>query len=343
MIDTIKFRAPLSEALLNAVVAKYKDTQALNRPYILEKIQTRFGRFTIKIYPSEGYIEMELSPSKYMRGHNVVGTNNITKLLNGVMKMIYRHFSLLVTAVDRALYKQHGFTLLRVDLTASFIVESQAEVVNTMSLIRQHLLILNHNVVVHVTPEGTETIYIGKASSRSSVKFYNKYREMLHANKGKGKAAIAIKALPYYDDILKHAERVVRFEFTFRAPELKRRSLNSSLVWDANKVRILLQEKLCKLGLSSQLIAKLPTEVVGDLKGIKLIKYEQWLDGINLRKTLLPATFTRYRKYFLTFGLDIARTRVQAPQGAALTRRLSVAKMRMGYPKRFVETGAVFR
>jgi len=343
MIDTIKFRAPLSEALLNAVVAKYKDTQALNRPYILEKIQTRFGSFTVKIYIIEGYIEMELSPSKHMRGHNVVGTNNITKLLNGVMKMIYRHFSLRDTANDHAFYKQHGFTLLRVDLTASFIVESQAEVVNTMSLIRQHLLILNHNVVVHETPEGAETIYIGKASSRSSVKFYNKYLELLHSNKGNGKAAIAIKSLPYYDEILSYAERVVRFEFTIRSPELKYRSLNNSLVWDANKVRVLLQEKLCKLGLSSQLIAKLPTEVVDDLNDVKLNKYEQWLDGINLRKTLLPATFTRYRKYFLTFGLDIARTRVLAPQGAALTRRLSVAKMHVGYPKRFVEMGAVYR
>jgi hypothetical protein len=56
-----------------------------------------------------------------------------------------------------------------------------------------------------------------------------------------------------------------------------------------------------------------------------------------------PGTFTRHRKYFLTFGLDIIRTRGQAPKGVVLSRRLSVPKMRITYPKRFVALGAVYR
>lgn len=343
MIDTIKFQAPVPKTLRNAVLAKHKDNPAINYRYILEKIQTRFGRFTIKIFLSEGYMEMELSPAKHLQGHNVFGTNLLSKLLYGVMKLIYAHIDVPYSKREHVIYKQQGFTILRIDLTASFLVGSQAKVVNTMNLIRQHLLIFDHDIVVHETPKGIETVYVGKSSSRSSVKFYNKYLELLDKNKGKGKAATAIKALLYYADVLSYAERVVRFEYTIRTQELKHQGWESSLAWSGSMVRELLEEKLCKLGLSAQLIAELPAEVVSDLYEVKRNKYVRWAKGDELRKILHPATFTRDRKFFLTHGLDIARTHAQTPKGVVLTSRLSTEKMRMTYPTRFVETGAVFR
>jgi len=343
MIDTIKFQAPESKALRNAVLAKHKDNPAINYRYILEKVKTRFGSFTIKIFLSEGYMRMELSPAKHLQGHNVFGTNRLSKLLYGVMRLIYAHFDVQYSKREHAIYKQQGFTILRIDLTASFLVGSQAKVVNTLNLLRQHLLILGHDVVVHVTPEGIETIYIGKSSSRSSVKFYNKYLELLDKNKGKGKAATAIKALPYYADVLSYAEKVVRFEYTIRAQELRRLELDSSLTWSGSMVSELLEGKLCKLGLSAQLIAELPAEIVSYLNEVKRNIYVRWAEGDELRKILHPATFTRDRKFFLIHGLDIARTHAQTPKGVVLTSRLSTEKMRMTYPTRFVETGAVFR
>jgi len=343
MIDTIKFKAPIPKALGNAVLAKHKDNPAIKYLYILEKIQTKFDRFTIKIFISERYMEMELSPAKHLQGHNVFGTNLLGNLLYEVMKLIYAHFGIQYSKREHAIYKEQGFMILRIDLTASFLVRSQARVVNTMNLIRQHLLILGYDVVVHETPEGIETVYIGKSSSRSSVKFYNKYLELLDKNKGNGKAATAIKALPYYADVLSYAERVVRFEYTIRTQELKHQGWESSLAWSGSMVRELLEEKLCKLGLSAQLIAELPAEVVSDLNEVKRNKYVRWAKGDELRKILHPATFTRDRKFFLTHGLDIARTHAQAPKGVVLTSRLSTEKMRMTYPTRFVETGAVFR
>lgn len=343
MIDTIKFQAPIPKALRNAVLAKHKDNPAINYRHILEKVQTSFGRFTIKIFIREGYMEMELSPAKHLQGHNVFGTNRLDQLLYGVMKLIYAHFGVQYSKREHAIYIQQGFTILRIDLTASFLVGLQAKVVNTMNLLRQHLLILGQNVVLHETPKGVETVYIGKSSSRSSVKFYNKYLELLNKNKGNGKAAAAIKALPYYADIVNYAEKVVRFEFTIRARKLTSKGWESSLAWSGSMVRELLEEKLCKLGLSAQLIAELPAEVVSDLNEVKRKKYVRWAEGDELRKILHPATFTRDRKFFLTHRLDIARTHAQTPKGVVLTSRLSTEKMRITYPKRFVETGAVFR
>lgn len=343
MNDTIKSRAPLTKSLRNAVLAKHKGTPAINYRYILEKVQTRFGSFKIKIFISEGYMEMELSPAKHLQGHNVFGTNRLGNLLHGVMKLIYTHFGVRYTKAERAIYKQQGFTILRIDLTASFIVGPQAKVIYIMNLIRQHLLILGFNIVVHVSPDGIETIYVGKSASRSSAKFYNKYLEILDKNKGNGKAATLIKALPYYADVLAYAKKVVRFEFTIRSQELKRLELDNSLAWSFSRVRELLEEKLGKLGLSAQLIAELPAEVIADLNEVKRNKYRRWVEGNNLRETLHPATFARDRKFFLMHGLDIARTHAQAPKGVVLTSRLSVPKMRMAFPARLVETGAVFR
>lgn len=342
MIDTIKFRAPLLKTVYKAVLAKYKDTPAIKYRYIWERVQTRFGSFKIKILINDGYMEMELSPARHLQGHNVFGTNRLGKLLHGVMRLIYAHFDVPYPKREHTIYKNQGFTILRIDLTASFRVGSQAMVINTMNLIRQHLLILGHDIVVHVSPDGIDTIYVGKSSSRSSAKFYNKYLELLDKNKGNGKAATAIKALLYYPDVLAYAEKVVRFEFTIRSQELKRLELNNSLAWSVSRVRELLEEKLGKLGLSAQLIAELPADVVSGLNEVKHKKYRRWIKGDKLCETLHPATFTRDRKFFLTHGLDIARTYAQAANGVVLTRRLSVPKMRMAFPTRFVETGAVF-
>lgn len=87
---------------------------------------------------------------------------------------------------------------------------------DTMELIREHLLAQGINIVVHEGPQGIETIYVGKSSKRSTVKFYNKYREFL-ANCGE-----ATKSLPYYDEILNYAKKEVRFEISIRSQELKR-------------------------------------------------------------------------------------------------------------------------
>jgi len=338
MLDSTKTKIKITKALRNKILANKKQNIPGHFQYIKEKIETKFGSFFLRLYFEKRHIVIELSPTKHLVGHNIVGTNFAKKLLLGTIALIYRHYHQPFTKEEKAFYKKQDFSLSRGDATGGFLVGSQINVVNTMELIREHLLAHGHHIVVHEGTDGIETIYVGKSSSRSTVKFYNKYLEVM------AKGADAMKELPYYNEVMNYAKKVVRFEFTIRtSQELKRLGVKKSSEWNSNKVRELLTARLLKLGFSGQLLTELPAGVVAVLKQVKRNRYEQWLAGEDLSKTLNPANFTRDRKFFLTYGLDIARTRADTQNAVVLSGRVSPEKLKMTYPTRFVELGAVFK
>jgi len=334
MIDTIGIEAPMTKTLFQAVQSdeKTKSDGKKNYPSIWKKVSTPYGIFKLTIEVEKQTMSMELSPTLHLIGHNVFGTNNVELLIIGIIKLIYKRFKLDITKSDKMFYQERGFGITRIDLTASFIVGSQANVVNTMYLLREHLLAHDHHIVVHEGPDGIETIYLGKHSSRSSVKFYNKYLEVLAKNKS--------HELPYYSELLKYTEELVRFEVTLRSQSLK--GLNSSKAWNTAKIREILEDRLNKLGLSGQLLAELPPDVVAGLTGDKGSKYSLWLAGNDLRKHFQPYTFKRDRQFFLEKGIDITRLHADAQDAAWLSNMLSIERMQMTWPKRFVAMGAVY-
>lgn len=340
MIDTIKISAPISKRLMEVVRSEMRkksggDKLSTNHRYLYARVFTTFGNFKVTINAEEKTMEMELSPMKMLKGHNVFGTNHFDVLMLGVIEVIYHHFKLPFTDGTRLFYKRRGCRVCRMDVTASFLVESQNNVVDTLGMIRKHLLAHGHNIVTHEGPEGVETVYVGKSSKNSTAKFYNKHLEILARNNS------AAKALPYYQELLSYAEKVVRFEVTLRSPALKYYGLEDSEVWSVSKVRELLEERLVKLGFSGQLLAELPEEVVAGLGSDKRRKYQMWLDGIELRKYHAEWTFERDQVFFRRHRLDIVRPRIQAQNSVVLSSRLSVKQMKMTYPKRFVPLGAV--
>lgn len=337
MIDTLKFIAPITKALLNAILAEIKDTPAMNYRFIWKRVQTEFGSFKLRISIENQTMEMELSPMKYLKGHNLFGTNLPQPLILGILEVIYDHFQLQFTEKDQAFYKQHDFTILRSDLTGGFLVGSQNKVVDTMGLVREHLLAHGYDVVVHEGHDGIETLYLGKSSSHSTVKFYNKYRHILATSNS------ASKALPYFSELIRYSEKVVRIEFTLRSRVLKDYGLKNLKAWRVSKVREILEAELHKLGLSGQLLAELPEDVAAGLNGDKLRKYRMWSDEIDMLNYYSPETFERDRKFFHERGLDIARPHTQALDSVLLSSRLSVEKLKMTYPKRFVDLGAVYK
>lgn len=338
MLDSTKTKIKITKALLNKILAQKEQSIPDHFQYIKEKIETEFGSFLLLLYFKRRHIVIELSPTKHLVGHNIVGTNFARKLILGAVRLIYQNYHLRFTKDEKAFYARQDFSLTRGDATGGFLVGSQKNVVNTMELIREHLLAHGHHIVVHEGPNGIETIYVGKSSTRSTVKFYNKYLEIM------AKGAEAMKELPYYDEVMNYAKKVVRFEVTVRtSDELKRLGLKKSSEWNPFKVRELLTARLRKLGFSDQLLTELPPGVVAGLNQVKGKRYEQWLAGEYLRKTLKPPNFARDRKYFLSHGVDITRTPADTQDAVVLSSRVSPEKLKMTYPMRFVELGAVFK
>lgn len=330
MIDTIGYTSQMTRKLLKAALPHNKNSYS--RFWVW--VPTRFGRFKIIVNVDEQTMTMELSPMMHLVGHNVFGTNHLENLIFGVLELIYSHFQLPFTDREKEFYIEKGFEMSRVDLTASFLVGSQNKIFDTMDLLSEHLLDHGYHIVKHEGPDGVETVYVSKSSSRSTVKFYNKYREML----AKGKAV----GLPYFQELLRYVEKLLRYELTLRTPHLKYHGLEHSKSWTISKVRELLERQLHELGFSGQLLAELPDDVVEGLSPEKRSKYSLWVVGNDMRKHFPPHTLARDRKLFLQHGIDFGRTHADAQDAVLLSERLSVEKMRMTWPKKFVPLGAVY-
>ena len=331
MIDWISANAPMTKRLHKAVLAS--NTSGYRR--IWARVITRFGSFKITIHVEKQRISWDISPMKYLVGHNLFGTNNLTLLVLDILELIYNRFGLTFTERDVAFYTELGVLLSRVDVNGCFLVGSQINVVETMYLLREYFLDHGRDIVAHEGPDGIETLYLGKNSSRSTLKFYNKYREML----AKGNSM----NLPYYDELLRLAEKMVRFEATERTPQLQESGRKKSKVWTPGTAREILEGALHDLGLSSQLLAELPDDDLADLNAACRAKYTLWRDGIDLSQHYPAYTFDRDRKMFLGKGIDIARPHDRAQGAVALSAMLSVDQLRMTWPKRFVSMGAVYR
>ena len=193
MIDTIKIIAPMTNALYKAVMADPRKHLEFIPKSLWMWVETEFGRFKLTIDTVNKTMEMELSPAFHLQGHNVFGINILELLITGVMKLVYKRFNTPFTEKDTVFYIETGVKVCRIDLTASFVVGSQQNVAETMALAREHLLKRGHHIVIHEGPEGIETLYVGKSSKTSSVKFYNKYREVIDNNKS--------SELPFYTSV----------------------------------------------------------------------------------------------------------------------------------------------
>jgi II/X family phage/plasmid replication protein len=330
MIDWIGADAPMTKRLCKAVSTAHTG----GYPHFWARVEAPYGRFKITVHVETGRMSWDISPMKYLVGHNLFGTNDLGRILLGILTLIYNRFGLTFAERDAAFYADHGVLLSRVDVNGCFLVGSQIKVVDTMDLLREHFLDHGHNIVVHEAPDGIETLYLGKNSSNSTSKFYNKYLEM----QAKGKSS----SLPYYTELLSLAEKMVRFEVTERASALKASGLENSKEWTVGTARDVLKGALRDLGLSSKLLAELPDNDVTDLSAASRAKYSLWMAGNDLCKHYAKHTFNRDRKIFLGKGIDIARTHDHARDAVALSEMLSVDQLKMTWPKRFVSLGAVY-
>lgn len=333
MIDAMDGTAPMPKRLFDAAM----ETDTSGYRHLYKRVKMPFGPLLkLTIHVEDKTMSWEkLSPIKRLVGHNLFGPNSHKRLLIGILKPIYARFGLDFTKADADFFVQHGATLSRTDLTGGFRVGSQAKVVETMELLRDHFLDHGYNIVVHEGTNGIETLYLGKNESTCTLKFYNKYLEMLN-DKG-------LQKLPYYNELLEYAKSIVRVEYTARSPELERRGLQNTKDWTVSKVREILTETLEDLGLSTQLLAALPDHEVDELSEAANAKYKTWLLGNDLKDIYPKHTFARDRAAFLKKRIDIGRTHAYAEDAVSLSERLSVERLRMTWPKRFVPLGAVYR
>ena len=139
MIDWISASAPMTKRLFQAVLAA--DTKGLSS--IWARVKTPYGSFKTVVDVETRRMSWDISPMKYLVGHNLFGTNNLGRIVLGVLKLIYKRHGLTFTERDAAFYTERGVLLSRVDVNGCFLVGSQTKVVETMDLLREHLLTMD--------------------------------------------------------------------------------------------------------------------------------------------------------------------------------------------------------
>lgn len=239
------------------------------------------------------HITIDGNPVKFLQGHNLWGTDDLVGLVVAFMDKLAPLVGLQPTAWDRQLWLRGCFRVSRADLTRMFRLKSRAD---ALAWIRQ----AEQTATMPYRGRGQiskgSTLYFGKHSRRSSLKFYAKGQEF-DAN-----ASPAMKELPA---LVEYADAALRAEYVIRSMELKRLGLDVAANWEETTASSVTLEVLGKLHMDDYTM--ITPERIDELRPAVRAVYELWKEGHDIRGMYPKPTFYRYRKQLLdTLSVDIA-------------------------------------
>jgi II/X family phage/plasmid replication protein len=144
------------------------------------------------------------------------------------------------------------------------------------------------------------TVYAGKRSRSVTLRLYGKGGEL----RQRGLPA----RLERGADLLAYAAPLLRVEVTLRKRVLTARGLDTVAAWaDPAVARAIIDERGGLLEIEDAMT--LADDVLAELPRYLRLAYHAWRAGEDLRATCCRATFYRYRKALLAYGVDIAHPR----------------------------------
>lgn len=300
MIDWITAILPCDHdpsKLMSGMVMSF-DSNGENE-WTVNKNLTVEGSYSTKIQiksHTDSQIWISGNPTKFLQGHNIFGTDDLTYLMGRFFDELLNHDELGLSPTDTQYDRiQEGdYFLKRVDLNQSWHLKNREEV---LAWIRSagSCARLKHRGSGQYTGD---TLYFGKNSRRWSLKCYSKGHE-INAKNHKLPEELQIP------ELLEWADKALRLEVVIRSMQLKEVNLMKGSNWCADTSKMLLcslvldnLEITDNMALPDDLLSSLPTR----LKGI----YALWLNGEDLRQSLPKNTFYRYRRQFLEHNVDIS-------------------------------------
>jgi II/X family phage/plasmid replication protein len=241
-------------------------------------------------------IQISGNPAKFLQGHNIFGTDDLVYLGGRFFDALLKIDSLGLspTADEYEDVQQGSYTVSRVDINQSWHLKDKAAVLSWIRSAGQCARLKHRGAGQFAT----DTLYFGKHSRRWAVKCYSKGHELT----AKGHKLHTDLQIP---ELLDWADKSLRIEMVIRSMALKEFGLNLAKVWTKDTAKMLLcSHVLSNLELSDNM--PIPDEVLSSLpvrlKGI----YSLWRSGEDLRSQMSSSAFYRWRKIFLSYGIDIA-------------------------------------
>ena len=239
-------------------------------------------------------LEFSGNPVKFIQGHNVWGSSDLTGLAYEAISKAIHSCGLTLSDTERLNLFKGGYTLSRVDINYMYSMGSLDSV--TQWLHSAEFSARTRQGKGHFSGN---TLYFQKKSSRWSLKFYSKGLEIKASGHQLPREFLEAKSFHEY------AKDKLRAELTLRTKELKKLGLDNGFAWDHNECVIedVFSAYMSRLEMSEQkeldsLLIELPRAVCAT--------YTLWKTGHDPKSLLAKNTFYRHRRALLDHGVDIS-------------------------------------
>lgn len=239
--------------------------------------------------------------SKFLQGHNVIGSRDLNKLVYLAFQKIYEiheeHFhgwSNLEMTLARI--KRGDYLVKMLDINQLYDVGNDASVEAWLHAAESRARSRHGR-----STRDKGTVYLGKNSRRWAIKFYNKHREM-NAKAGKKGHELPVELRGLGLEEL--AEGKLRAELRIFSKELEKHDLKKGSDFTPKIIDSLFTSYLGKVDMTAQ--ATLIDEQLLKMPRALHSSYQLWRQGADLRNLLAHNTFYRHRRQLLEFGIDIS-------------------------------------
>ncbi|ECK2138239.1 Replication-associated protein G2P [Salmonella enterica subsp. enterica serovar Enteritidis] len=239
------------------------------------------------------HIYIDGNPSKFLQGHNVVGSDDLRGLAVTVYARILSQLNIPHHMQSYFEVLNGNFKITRVDINYMYLLE-------TLENVRAWLYAAEFKAKTRhgrATGKGG-TVYMGKNSRRWSLKFYSKYDEHMGGKKGH-----LIPAQFVYEGLLDWTKDKLRIELVLRSLELKGLNLDLGKSWNNETANNIFSDYIGRLEMSQNTL--LSDKVIRELPRHLQSTYLLWKQGANMRDILTEPTYFRQRKQLLAYGVDI--------------------------------------
>ncbi|MEL86381.1 Replication-associated protein G2P [Salmonella enterica] len=239
------------------------------------------------------HIYIDGNPSKYLQGHNVVGSDDLRGLAVTVYARILSQLNIPHHMSSYFEVLNGNFKIFRVDINYMYSLGS-LENVRAWLYAAEFKAKTRHG---RLSAKGG-TVYAGKSSRRWSLKFYSKYDEHMSGKKGH-----QIPDKFVYEGLLDWCKDKVRIELILRSLELKKLNQTLGKSWNKETAMQLFSDYIGRLEMSQNTL--LSDKVISNLPRHLQSTYLLWKQGANVKGIIPKNTFYRHRRDLIAYGIDI--------------------------------------
>lgn len=232
--------------------------------------------------------------SKYLQGHNLFGSRDLTHLVYWTFRELITNAGFIAFDIDDSIAAEQAilageYEVRAIDINQLYSLDNDRSVEAWLYAAEMH-----GSRRAGRTTSTRGTVYLGQHSRRWSIKFYNKFREML---KNQSECHV------HYERLLGFAQGLLRVELRLLALELKERGITQGKHITENLCGQLFAEYTGKIQMNTNAtlidnqLLRLPRSVQAT--------YQIWSTGVSCREMLPRNTFFRHRRLLLPFDIDI--------------------------------------